>query len=483
MTETIIISDIKQQITDVYDDTKRQIESKLRIINNEIRLLKNFHDNFYKKSIEIISKLENDNNLLFNPKFALTTSDLNQFINNNTINAQIKKSKTPPKQKNYNLNDKKINNDNNNDIKKSTQNDLRHALIDRQKKMVKNLLQFKNPNESSSNRYDILIKKKKINTKNNNHHSLNREKRNNINNNYSNSVNNYSLHYKRRIISSKSKNKNNLTQNKIEKKDENTLSINNDGNKREEDESRKFSINDIPSLNQIQEKTKEILKEEIKENKEQCIYLCTKSNIVPFKIRIKLSMINKKIYKLNSPNKILSDYINFLENEIKGIKIKLKENLIPSLTVQSELNFINLNDENDFYNYNSDDDIIIQFLKCLLILFNYNKDIKNIKCEEVIKKIKEISNGNIRNYLLNEERMKNINDLSLEKINKFIELFSGIKNEIKNKKLPVLLYKLNFFIEEIYEFLIEKSKYKKKYLDKSDELNKLKQNQFLSKME
>ena len=355
MTETIIISDIKQQITDVYDDTKRQIESKLRIINNEIRLLKNFHDNFYKKSIEIISKLENDNNLLFNPKFALTTSDLNQFINNNTINAQIKKSKTPPKQKNYNLNDKKINNDNNNDIKKSTQNDLRHALIDRQKKMVKNLLQFKNPNESSSNRYDILIKKKKINTKNNYHHSLNREKRNNINNNYSNSVNNYSLHYKRRIISSKSKNKNNLTQNKNEKKDENTLSINNDGNKREEDESRKFSINDIPSLNQIQEKTKEILKEEIKENKEQCIYLCTKSNIVPFKIRIKLSMINKKIYKLNSPNKILSDYINFLENEIKGIKIKLKENLIPSLTVQSELNFINLNDENDFYNYNSDD--------------------------------------------------------------------------------------------------------------------------------
>ncbi len=118
-----------------------------------------------------------------------------------------------------------------------------------------------------------------------------------------------------------------------------------------------------------------------------------------------------------------------------------------------------------------------------MILFNYNKDIKNIKCEEVIKKIKEISNGNIRNYLLNEERMKNINDLSLEKINKFIELFSGIKNEIKNKKLPVLLYKLNFFIEEIYEFLIEKSKYKKKYLDKSDELNKLKQNQFLSKME
>ena len=176
---------------------------------------------------------------------------------------------------------------------------MRHALIDRQKKMVKNLLQFKNPYESSSNRYDILIKKKKINTKNNNHHSLNREKRNNINNNYSNSVNNYSLHYKRRIISSKSKNKNNLTQNKNEKKDENTLSINNDINKREEDESRKFSINDIPSLNQIQEKTKEILKEEIKENKEQCIYLCTKSNIVPFKIRIKLSMINKKIYKLN----------------------------------------------------------------------------------------------------------------------------------------------------------------------------------------
>jgi len=73
--------------------------------------------------------------------------------------------------------------------------------------------------------------------------------------------------------------------------------------------------------------------------------------------------------------------------------------------------------------------------------------------------------------------------LSLEKIDRFTDIFCEIKDEIKNKKMPTLLYKINFFLQEIYPFLIDRSKNKKKFLISSNELNKLKQNQFLSKIE
>ena len=275
-------------------------------------------------------------------------------------------------------------------------------------------------------------------------------------------------------------------------------------NNNEEFDLRKFSIIDIPSYNQIQERAneivssplrvsehknnflKEILKEEVKEiqdPKELCIYLCTKSNVVPFKTRIKLSKIVKNIYKLNSPSEILEDYIIFLESVVKKIKAKLKIKFSPSFTARSEINFINAKDENEFYNFNTDDKDILSFLKCLLIIFNFNKDLNNYKCKELIKEIKNASNGKIRNFLLNEQRLKCINELSLEKIDRFTDIFCEIKDEIKNKKMPTLLYKINFFLQEIYPFLIDRSKNKKKFLISSNELNKLKQNQFLSKIE
>jgi hypothetical protein len=191
----------------------------------------------------------------------------------------------------------------------------------------------------------------------------------------------------------------------------------------------------------------------------------------------------KNIYKLNSPSEILEDYINFLENLVKTLKNKLKIRFNPSFTARSEINFINAKDENEFYNYDTNDNIILCLIKCLLIIFNFNKDLNNFKCKELIKQIKNASNGKIRNFLISEERLKSFNELSLEKIDRFCELFHEIKDEVKNKQLPILLYKIFFFLQEIYPFFIDRSKKKKKFFNSLNELNKLKQNQFLSKME
>ena len=138
MTE-LAINDLKQQIADLYEDSKKQIESKLKFINNEIKQIKGYHENFYKKSVELISKLEkdNDNSPLSSTKLGLTASEFYQTTNSLIINSQSQlKSKTPPKNK---INNKDKNNNNNeyfNELSKASQNDLRHALLNHQKKKI-----------------------------------------------------------------------------------------------------------------------------------------------------------------------------------------------------------------------------------------------------------------------------------------------------------------------------------------------------------
>ena len=539
----LTINDLKQQISDLYEDTKKQIDSKLKFINNEIKQIKGYHENFYKKSLELISKLERENDSLpfSNSKLGLTSSEFSPITNSLIMNSQNQiKSKTPPKNKlnHNNINkDKKNNNEYYNELRKSSQNDLRHALLNHQKK--KNTLQFKNPHESSSS-HEFVLKKKK--NKNSQNMGNTKEKKNNLNVYTSSSINNYSSQNKKKIDNNNNKtnppisvstevisisptlkkrnilnqfsngkhferedlfdlnkyNNKNIREEFIDLNDNNENNINPNINtdhlnmNNEEFDLRKFSIIDIPSHNQMQERKKEIssssniLKDEMKDFQtptELCLYLCSKSNVVPFKTRIKLSKLMKNIYKLNSPSEILEDYINFLENLVKTLKNKLKIRFNPSFTARSEINFINAKDENEFYNYDTNDNIILCLIKCLLIIFNFNKDLNNFKCKELIKQIKNASNGKIRNFLISEERLKSFNELSLEKIDRFCELFHEIKDEVKNKQLPILLYKIFFFLQEIYPFFIDRSKKKKKFFNSLNELNKLKQNQFLSKME
>ena len=550
MTE-LAINDLKQQIADLYEDSKKQIESKLKFINNEIKQIKGYHENFYKKSVELISKLEkdNDNSPLSSTKLGLTASEFYQTTNSLIINSQSQlKSKTPPKNK---INNKDKNNNNNeyfNELSKASQNDLRHALLNHQKK--KNILQFKNPHESSSS-HEFVLKKKK--SKNSQNMGNLKEKKNNLNIYTSSSIYNYSSQHKKKLdnnninktnppisvstdvlgISPTLKKRNILNQfsngknfdredlfdlNKYKKNNReiyidlntnndndndndnnntnnnnnnNNNNINNENINNEEFDLRKFSIIDIPSHNQNQEKKKEISSSNVFKNevkyfqtpKELCIYLCTKSNVVPFKTRIKLSKIMKSIYQINSPSEILEDYINYLDNIVKSLKNKLKIKFNPSFTARSEINFINAKDENEFYSYDTNDNVILCLMKCLLIIFNFNKDLNDFKCKELIKQIKNASNGKIRNFLISEERLNKINELSLEKIDRFCDIFHEIKDEIKNRQLPTLLYKITFFLQEIYPFFIDRIKKKKKFFNSSNELNKLKQNQFLSKIE
>ena len=216
MTNINTISDLKQQMTGIYDESKRQIESKLKVINNEIKMIKNYHDILFNKSLELISKFENDSYIFSNMKLGLTTSDFTQATNNFIINPSNKKSITPPKQITNTSNNKKNINDylNYNDMKRSYQNDLKNAIFNYQKKTGKNNnLLFKNVNEISS---ELLLKKKNV-IKKNNQSMRNRERKMNINNLYNNTLNSYH-------------NNSNSNRRKIDKKIKQPISISTAGN-------------------------------------------------------------------------------------------------------------------------------------------------------------------------------------------------------------------------------------------------------------
>ena len=85
----LTINDLKQQISDLYEDTKKQMDSKLKFINNEIKQIKGYHENFYKKSLELISKLERENDSLSfsNSKLGLTSSEFSPITNSLIMNS------------------------------------------------------------------------------------------------------------------------------------------------------------------------------------------------------------------------------------------------------------------------------------------------------------------------------------------------------------------------------------------------------------
>ena len=82
-----------------------------------------------------------------------------------------------------------------------------------------------------------------------------------------------------------------------------------------ENEKRKLSIIDIPYLNSNHEKKNEKEKKAqnekiklFKNKKEKFIFLLSKSNVVPLKLRIKFCKLNSLVYKNNPPNEIINDY-------------------------------------------------------------------------------------------------------------------------------------------------------------------------------
>ena len=521
MTDTKKINEIKNEINDLYIEYTNKINSYITEINNGIKNIKITNEKFYKKSIEKISKIKLDNEIspIDNLKLNLINNDLNHFSTSSiSFNKNKRKSRSPINNKNNSKNSKTINTEiYNYENKKNSQNDLRNVLINQQKKFIKDLIKYKNENlqnlhiqkrKKGNNKSIGGIKGKKIYDYNLSYHNQrNKLYENKIYspNSVSTEVINSNSSIKKKIdlsfLSSDKKNSKEKNQkSKIsihEKEKKNNKDKFFDKEKKieneKEKEKRKLSIIDIPYLSSNHEKKKE--KEKIEKNekiklfknkKEKCIYLLSKSNVVPLKLRIKFCKLNSLVYKNNPPNEIINDYYNLLENKINDLKNKLNQKFYPSFTVQTELNFILKEDENYFFkSFFSNDQIILNYLKCFLIIINNNYilDNKNINCKDLINEIHKISKGNIKKLLINNELINKINQFSERKLNQFIQIYSLIKNDIIKKDLPSFLKKILLFIQEIYFFLNNKNNLKIKYNNFTNEQKKLKQNHFLSKIQ
>ena len=517
MTDTKKINEIKNEINDLYIEYTNKINSYITEINNGIKNIKITNEKFYKKSIEKITKinLENEISPIDNLKLNLINNELNHFSTSSiSFNKNKKKSRSPINNKNNSKNSKTISTEiYNYEHKKNSQNDLRNVLINQQKRFMKDLMKYKNENlqnfniqkrKKQNNKSIGGIKGKKIYDYNLSYHN----QRNKLYENKMYSANSVSTEIinsnssiKKKIDLSflsndkkNSKEKNYKNKNSIhEKEKKNEKIIDKEKKIEKENEKRKLSIIDIPYLNSNHEKKKEKEKKEqnekiklFKNKKEKCIYLLSKSNVVPLKLRIKFCKLNSLVYKNNPPNEIINDYYNLLENKINDLKNKLNHEFYPSFTVQTELNFILKEDENYFFKtFISNDEIILNYLKCFLIIINNNYILenKNINCKDLINEIHKISKGNIKKILINNELINKINQFSENKLNQFIQIYSLIKYDILKKDLPSFLKKILLFIQEIYFFLNNKNNLKIKYNNFTNEQKKLKQNHFLSKIQ
>jgi hypothetical protein len=52
---------LKQQLIEIYEDSKKKINNQVKLKNNEIKKIKNQHELFYKKAIDILIKSEKEN--------------------------------------------------------------------------------------------------------------------------------------------------------------------------------------------------------------------------------------------------------------------------------------------------------------------------------------------------------------------------------------------------------------------------------------
>ena len=126
---------------------------------------------------------------------------------------------------------------------------------------------------------------------------------------------------------------------------------------------------DIPSVNEIN-----LCKNYNQKTFDDFYFILSKSNVLPFNLRILFSKISNKNY---TKEEILNDYKNYLQYKRNVYENEEKEFLpfIPSKTIQCLLGFLNKNDENEFikkytvYNSNNEKDILLfNIFKILYIL-------------------------------------------------------------------------------------------------------------------
>ncbi len=503
MTDVSISLDLKQQLTDFYEETKKTIDNHLLNLTNEMKKVKTQHELLYKKALEILLKTENEENSF---KHIIVPSD----YGSNFDSPLRMKAKTPLKNnKSTNLlKDYKIQGDLVLNLKKTKIEKKKNIKISKNKLQTgktKNLNNTSFSYKSPSINHTAL----KIN-KNKNYQNKKVIKKNSLNSNNSanssKSFKNYSstnIDINSKIIKNKFKNEN-IKKPIIENNNKGVLNknMNNKINNNISNDIRKFSIIDIPSINSIQEKAKKLnelnnnetkdnfdsedesynsgindndsdlkILNKIKSQKEKCFYLVSKSEIVPLKIRLFFSNRIRTVHNLNPSSQIISSYLELLDKKIKKYKNKDLIKFNPSLTAQYALCFIKKEDEYSFLNLNSINENLKKKASLLikLILLIAGREYSNdIKFEFLLQELKKISNNQIRRFLINIETLKNIEQLSEKIIDSFISICESDKDifNTENNDIPKIFEKIIFYLKEIYEFL----KIKKANTDKKNSI-------------
>ena len=496
MTDVSISLDLKQQLIDFYEETKKAIDNHLLNLTNEMKKVKNQHELLYKKALEILLKTENDENSF---KHIIVRSD----YGSNLDSPLRMKGKTPLKNKSTNLlKDYKIQGD--------LVLNLNKAKIEKKKniKISKNKLQSgktKNLNNTSFSYKSSSINHTTLKINKNKNFLKNQKviKKNSLNsNNSGNSSKSFKHHsstnidINSKIIKNKIKNENikkPIIENKeiLNKNLNNNINnnINSNINKNISNDIRKFSIIDIPSINSIQEKAKKInelnntetknnyesedesiysgindkdsdnkILNKIKSQKEKCLYLVSKSEIVPLKIRLFFSNKIRSIHTFNPSSQIINSYLELLDRKIREYKNKDSIKFNPSLTAQYSLCFIQKEDEYSLLNLNYINESWkkkVSLLIKLILLIAGREYSNDIKFEFLLQELKKISNNQIRRFLINIETLKNIEQLSEKIINSFISINESDKDifNTDNNDIPKIFEKIIFYLKEIYEFL------------------------------
>ena len=222
---------------------------------------------------------------------------------------------------------------------------------------------------------------------------------------------------------------------------------------------------DIPSVNEIN----------LCKNYNQKIFgdfyfILSKSNVLPFNLRILFSKISNKNY---TKEEILNDYKNYLQYKRNVYENEEKEFLpfIPSKTIQCLLGFLNKKDENEFikkhtiYNSNNEKDILLfNIFKILYILLNKkipdnNSDIIKNFFQKVFK---ELNINNIKECLL----IKICNNLTLSKIelntinmilNNNVKIIDNdYLKSIENEKI---MFPIALFVKELNDYSKKRFKF------------------------
>ena len=420
------LTEIKKCILEAYIESKKNIETETSLITQKILKIKKEQEIFYQRTIEILSKSENDpfdykvihtqsRDEISQPQRTKSKSPgtiiSNKLINQKELRIKSKLDYFNPLKKRTNLNESKKNNISSHN--KSTHKQIENIIRTKMKKTKTNtttISQLKKQNKGKIGGDLIYCSAMSTNCINSN------------TSNSSGSINNMNGYKDTAKRSNTINLQTNLSNSQIINKviPDNTLQRV-DARKLTNTEIRKFSIIDIPCLptqeNKIKENNDSLTFTEsnnrnkgslfyienkdyinkLDNNKEKLYFLLARSEVMPIQYRLFFSKINSKVYQIYNPGDVIKNYVSFLEKKIKKLKDKYSsfKKFHPSLTAQTTMKFILSNEENNFYSIldNNNETVILNLLKLIMIIINNDKKQKikfnNDDTKKQITQIKE----------------------------------------------------------------------------------------------